>query len=98
MKQISIKQQRKNRELSLIKSELEKECFICGKYGDDLAHILPKSLYPEYYIRKENLIILCRYCHNLYDNDISFRIKQEKLFERAKQIDEKAAIKYFKKY
>lgn len=98
MKQISSKQQAKNKILVRIKSEMQKECFICGKYGDDLAHVLPKSLYPEYYTKVENLIILCRYCHNLYDNEISFRIKQEKIFDKAKEINLMAAIKYFKKY
>lgn len=46
MKQISAKQQQRNKELQKIKNNLEK---ICGCQGNDLAHILPKSLYPEYY-------------------------------------------------
>lgn len=82
MKKISNKQQRRNRELSAIKAQLPKVCVICGRYGNDLAHILPKSLYPEYYTDKRNLVIMCRNHHNEFE-----------LFQRAKlqktQVDDK---------
>jgi hypothetical protein len=49
MKQISAKQQQRNNILAKIKQGLKKECFICDAPANDLAHILPKSLYLEYY-------------------------------------------------
>ena len=85
MRIISKKQQQKNNILAKIKSNLEKKCFVCGKPANDLAHILPKSLYPEYYIEKRNLIILCRQCHDKFDNIIEFRQQQTELYDIAKQ-------------
>ena len=96
MKIISKKQQQKNNILAKIKSNLEKKCFLCGRPANDLAHILPKSLFPEYYTNKRNLIILCRECHNQFDNNIEFRQQKIELYNIAKQIDEQAAKKYFK--
>ena len=98
MKQISAKQQQRNKELQKIKNNLEKKCFLCGKPANDLAHILPKSLYPEYYTEKRNLIILCRQCHDKFDNNIEFRQQKIELYNIAKQINKQAAIRYFKKY
>lgn len=98
MKQISAKQQQRNKELQKIKNNLEKKCFSRGRPANDLAHILPKSLYPEYYTEKRNLIILCRECHNQFDNNIEFRQQKIELYNIAKQINRQAAIKYFKKY
>lgn len=98
MKIISKKQQQKNNILAKIKSNLEKKCFLCGKPANDLAHILPKSLYPEYYTEKRNLVILCRYCHAKFDDNIDFRQQQTELYDIAKQINKQAAKKYFKKY
>ena len=98
MKQISTKQQQRNKELQKIKNNLPKICKICGCQGNDLAHILPKSLYPEYYTNELNLIILCRQCHDKFDNNIEFRQQKIELYNIAKQINKQAAIKYFKKY
>ena len=98
MKQISTKQQHRNNILAKIKQGLKKECYICGNPANDLAHILPKSLYPEYYTEKRNLIILCRQCHDKFDNNIEFRQQKIELYNIAKQINKQAAIKYFKKY
>lgn len=98
MKQISAKQQQRNNILAKIKQGLKKECFICDAPANDLAHILPKSLYPEYYTEKRNLIILCRQCHDRFDNNIEFRQQKIELYNIAKQINRQAAIKYFKKY
>ena len=97
MKIISKKQQQKNNILAKIKSNLEKKCFLCGKPANDLAHILPKSLFPAYYTNKRNLIILCRECHK-FDNNIEFRQQKIELYNIAKQINKQAAIRYFKKY
>lgn len=95
MKQISKKQARINAELSKIKSSLTKRCVICGREGNDLSHILPRSLYPEYQTDTRNLQILCRDCHVRFDNDREFRRNQDKIVEQAKQIDECAANRYF---
>jgi 5-methylcytosine-specific restriction endonuclease McrA len=89
-----------NTKLSKIKMELQDQqdgrCFICGGMACDLAHLLPRSLYPEYITLKENLILLCRDCHNLYDNDINFRQRQTRIFNKIYAFDEMAAAKYFK--
>lgn len=87
MKQISSKQAAKNRQIAKIKQSLIEEtggvCRICGGYGNDTAHLLPKSCYPEYYLEPRNLVILCRNCHNLYDNDLLFRKRQKSLISQA---------------
>lgn len=96
MKQVSTKQASKNRELAKIKSGLPKRCFYCGGYGNELMHILPKSIFPEYYTKPENLTIGCNMHHDLFDNNISFRQKQTKLFNQIVAFDRRAAIRYFK--
>lgn len=95
MKKVSKKQSRINAELTKIKSSLPKRCVICGRYGNDLSHILPRSLNPEYQTDPRNLQILCRECHVRFDNDREFRRKQIKIVEQAKHIDECAANRYF---
>ena len=95
MKKVSKKQSRINAELNKIKSSLPKRCVICGREGNDLSHILPRSLYPEYQTDPRNLQILCRECHVRFDNERDFRKKQTRIVEQAKQIDECAANRYF---
>lgn len=95
MRKVSSKQARINSVLAKIKSSLPKTCAICGKYGNDLSHILPRSLYPEYQTDVRNLQILCRDCHSRFDNDREFRKTQIKIVEQAKHIDECAANRYF---
>lgn len=98
MKKVSKKQSKKNIEITKIKSSLQKKCFICGiESNTDAAHILPKSIFPEYYIHPLNIIMLCRECHNLFDNDLEFRKKQTKLYDQALKINLLAANRYFKK-
>lgn len=80
MKKVSKSQARKNAELAKIKKEMDKVCYFCGGYGNDLAHVLPRSLFPQYYTEKWNLIIACRTHHNLFDNDIEFRKKFNYLY------------------
>ena len=63
MKQVSKKQAKKNTELARIKKDLSKRCYFCGMSGNDLMHILPKSIFPEYYCEEWNLIIGCRFHH-----------------------------------
>lgn len=81
LKKVSKKQARKNAKLSKIKSGLDKKCFFCPFTGNDLMHILPKSIFPEYYCEEWNLIIGCREHHNDFDGDRSFRKKQASLFK-----------------
>ncbi len=95
MKKVSNKQRLINSTLSKIKKTLPNRCAICGGYGNDLAHILPRSLYPEYQINPDNLMILCRSCHVLFDNDKSFRKEQKEIINRAKAIDVNATNRYF---
>jgi len=99
MKQKSDKQKRKDAELSKIKGSLKRVCAICGKHGYvEGAHLLPRSLFPEYYTKPENIVPLCHECHQLYDNDISFRKKQAKLIKRVQSFDRLAANKHFRLY
>ena len=93
---VSGSQRRKNAEIAKIKNSLQKVCVICGNYGNDLCHLLNKGRYPEHYTEPLNLVIMCRRCHNYYDNDIEFRRRQRKLFKRVFSFDQKAAIRYFK--
>ena len=98
MRKVSTKQRAKNRELARIKRELYKSCVICGCNGSDLAHLLPKSLYPEYYIEEQNLVIMCRDCHNQYDNDLTFRKQHMHLYDKISKFDAPGAYKYFRMY
>lgn len=98
MKNQSKKQSAKIRELSKIKSKIENKCVICGSAGNDLAHLLPKSLYPEHYTESKNLVVMCRNCHNLYDNNLNFRRKQVSLYEKICEFDVVGAAKYFRIY
>ena len=95
MKRISGKQARINAELARIKSSLPKRCVICGREGNDLSHILPRSLYPEHQTDPRNLQILCRECHRRFDDDREFRRSQRRIVEKALEIDECAANRYF---
>ena len=95
MRKVSQKQARINAELARIKKDMPKRCAICGRYGEDLSHILPRSLYPEYQTDPRNLQILCRDCHRLFDDNREFRRRQTQIVEQAKQIDECAANRYF---
>lgn len=96
IKKVSTKQAQKNRELARIKRSLAPFCFICGRQGNDLMHLLPKLRYPEHYLNPLNLVIGCRSCHNSYDNDLLFRKQQTEIFERICEFDEQGAINYFR--
>ncbi len=96
MRKKSKKQILKDRTIGEIKKNLPPICEICGKYTQgDLCHILPKSIWPEHYTNPLNLIIMCRYCHNQFDNSVAFRKLQKKLYERVKSFDERGAYRYF---
>ena len=99
MNRISKKQASKNRELIKIKSDLllkyGSRCMICKREsGTDLMHILPKSIYPEYYTEKWNFILGCRTCHDMFDSSAVFRRKTG-LYQHVKKHDENAAWRYF---
>lgn len=102
MKKVSEKQAIKNRLIAQSKKRLIDEygcrCQICGsRFLIQLAHLLPKSRYPEYYLEPENHALFCQDCHFLYDNDIDFRQHQEWAYRKIKIFDELAANKYFKR-
>ena len=98
VKKVSKKQSQKLAENQKTKQGIESVCFICGSPASDLFHLLPKSIYPEYYTKKWNLKMGCREHHNLYDNDLSFRQKQVKIFKHLCKYDEMAARRYFQIY
>lgn len=98
MKQVSSKQAQRNREVAKIKQSLSPFCAICGKPAVDAAHLIPKSMYPEHYTNPQNIVGLCRECHNKYDNNLAFRQRQKRLIERVKSFDECAANRYFHLY
>lgn len=95
MKRISTKQAKLNRAVAKIKSEKSDKCIICGRPFVDAAHLLPKSMYPEYYTEKWNIVPMCREHHTKYDNNRSFRQTCTKLYEIVKEHDELAAYRYF---
>ena len=95
MRKVSKKQAAKNREIAKLKKALSPFCFICGRPASDYAHVLPKSIFPEYYTHPLNGFPACRECHNDFDSDRRFRQQQKALFERALQIDERGAHRYF---
>lgn len=97
MKQVSGSQQTKNQLLYKIKSKLVPRCHFCGNFGNDLMHILPKSIYPEYYVEDWNLIIGCTKCHKRFDDDINFRAQQFDLKKIVEKYDPKAAFRHFNK-
>lgn len=101
MKKVSDKQSSKDREVSRIKRQLIKEhgevCCICHCHLPVYAmHLLPKSVWPEYYTEPRNIQLGCPWCHDKYDNDIFFRQKQTNLFNQIASFDEQAARRYFK--
>ena len=97
MKKVSEKQAKRNKELIKIKNGLPEKCAIpyCYKLGTDLAHILPKSRFPEYYTEPKNLVRLCREHHTLFDYDKDFRRMQKDIFKQVAELDFKEAVKHF---
>jgi|WetSurMetagenome_2_1015567.scaffolds.fasta_scaffold442476_2 5-methylcytosine-specific restriction endonuclease McrA len=95
----SKKQKTKDIALMKIKKTLPHVCAICGKAGPvEGAHLLPRSLYMEYYTKPENIVPLCHTCHYRYDNDIRFRKRQTKLIKRVQSFDKLAANRHFRLY
>lgn len=101
---VSKKQSRKNNKVAKLKAALPSVCAICGREYSrtllDAAHLLPKSIYPEYATEDWIIVLLCRglgtrNCHKKFDDDLEFRKKQTHLIEIVKQHDELAANRYF---
>jgi hypothetical protein len=97
IKKVSKKQGKKNRELMKIKKTLDVMCYFpcCYEDATDLMHILPKSIYPEYSKKPENLIKGCRFHHDLFDNNIQFRKEQLNLYNQIKPFAPLEADRYF---
>ena len=81
MKKVSTKQAQKNRELARIKAQKPDTCVLCGRYANDLAHLLPKSIYGKYYTEPMNLWKAHRGCHRLYDDHKLFRMQQKHIID-----------------
>lgn len=64
--------------------------------GTDAAHLVPKSLFPEHYTNPSNIVIMCRSCHSMYDDNIMFRRLQKSLIKQVQSFDPLAANQYFK--
>jgi 5-methylcytosine-specific restriction endonuclease McrA len=95
MKQVSTKQAKRNAELAKIKAKLQKSCVLCGRPANDLCHLLPKSIWPEWHTEPQNLIIMCREYHCAHDDRMSFRTLQNGLYEQVLKFDEKGAKRYY---
>ena len=95
MRQVSNKQAQRNREVAKRKRSLSPFCARGGKPAVDASHLIPKSMYPEHYTNPQNIVGLCRKCHNRYDNNLAFRQRQKRLIERVKSFAECAANRYF---
>lgn len=95
MKQISKCQAKRNREMTKIKQNLSPYCCLCGRLAVDPAHLLPRSLYPEYYTEEWNIVPMCREHHQLYDGDREFRRSCTQLVNIVRERDKLAANRYF---
>lgn len=99
MKNRSNKQANVDRRVAKIKQSLSDVCAVCHRQGaTDLMHILPKSIFPEFYAEPLNLVMGHRDCHRRFDDDFRERQKHMELFERASRLDKYGAIRHFKLY
>lgn len=80
MKKVSRKQAKKNAELQKIKNKMEKRCYFCGGYGNELMHVLNRSTFPQYYTEEWNLVIGCQVHHDVFDYSVEFRKKYNSLY------------------
>jgi 5-methylcytosine-specific restriction endonuclease McrA len=98
---VSKKQSQRNREIAESKKELIEQDCLCRICRDSdnvqLMHILPKSLYPEYYTERWNHTLGCQRCHNKFDDDVNFRTKVDFLYDQVCAHDKRAADKYFRR-
>ena len=98
IRKASKSQARKNAKLAEIKKRMDKRCFFCGMRGYDLCHVLPKSIFGQYYTEEWNLIIACRIYHEMYDNNIKFRKMFNSLYNQVVQKVQPEDIGRVKKY
>ena len=96
MRQISKHRAKKLREFDAVKRNLSEYCCICGRTATDAAHLLPRSLYPEYYSEDWNIVPMCREHHDRFDKDREFREKQVKFYMQVSRHDKLAANRHFK--
>ena len=98
MKSVSVKQSKINRTLNKIKKVLVGDGRLCrcchSSLGTDLAHLLPRSTFPEYQTENWNLTLLCRGCHVKFDSNKEFR-KTTKLGIHINNIDSLAYNRYY---
>lgn len=80
-----------------IAQQLPRNCMICGSPANDPAHLLPRSLYPEHAGNADNIVPLCRECHQQHDDNIEFRTRQTKLFNQACKVNEAGAKRYYRR-
>jgi predicted restriction endonuclease len=95
MKRVSKRQAALNRAVARIKDVKCDRCVICGRPYVDAAHLLPRSMYPEYYTEEWNIVPMCREHHTRYDNNKAFRQTCTELYDIVKAHDECAAFRYF---
>jgi hypothetical protein len=102
MKKRSDKQKLKDAEIARIKKELIEEngyrCELSRTYSEklDLCHILPKSIFPEFYLCKWNMFLAKREWHNEFDNRLEYRQLQIHLFTRAFEHAPVESKRYFR--
>jgi hypothetical protein len=79
MKQVSDKQDKKNREVARIKKTKPDFCAVCRQpcIGGDGMHLMNKQVFPQYYTEPLNIWKAHRECHRRYDDDRAFRSKQK---------------------
>ena len=95
LKPVSKKQAKINREIAKINRSLSPYCCICGTHAVDPAHLLPKSIFPQYYTEPWNIVPMCREHHDLYDGNRDYRRSRTELVEIVLQHDVEAANLYF---
>lgn len=92
-----MKSDKQKRILSEYKKLHPSSCVLCGTAANDLCHLLPRSLFPEHITNPDNLVIMCRKCHQLHDDNCDFRTLQENLFIQAFKVDEVGAKRYYRR-
>lgn len=45
-------------------------CIDCSLYGSDGAHVYPTDLYPHFAELPQNIVVMCRRHHKVFDDDI----------------------------
>ena len=51
-----------------IYSKFNERCFLCGGYGEEIHHIIPRSEDKRLINDPSNLVLLCHSCHYLVTN------------------------------